>query len=74
MFNPIVSYRFRFKAALDGQFISLLFIMFMLLFNTEFLRYVGIVFSAIYVIKSMLTIVRIEVRKKDFQDKEGEDK
>lgn len=74
MFNPIVSYRFRFKAALDGQFISLLFIMFMLLFNTEFLRFVGIIFSAIYVIKAMLTIVRIEVRKKDFQDKEGEDK
>ena len=74
IFNPIVSYRFRFKAALDGQFISLLCIMFMILFNAEFLRYVGIAFSAVYVVKAMLTIVRIEVKKKLFSDKEGEDK
>ena len=74
IFNPIVSYRFRFKAALDGQFISLLFIMFMIMFNVEFLRYVGIVFSAIYVIKAMLTIVRVEVKQKMFSNKEGDDK
>ncbi len=74
IFNPLIGFSFRFKAALDGQFISLLFTLFMLLFKSEFLRYVGIVFSAIYVIKAMITIVRIEYKNKIFADKEGEDK
>lgn len=73
IFNPLIGFRFRFKAALDAQYISLFFILLMLLFNADFLRYVGIVFSAIYVIRAMMAIIRIEFKKKIFSDKDGEE-
>ena len=73
IFNPLIGFRFRFKAALDAQYISLFFILLMLLFNADFLRYVGIVFSAIYVIRAMMAIIRVEFKKKIFSDKDGEE-
>lgn len=73
IFNPIIGFRFRFKAALDSQHISLFFIFLMLLFNAEFFRYIGIVFSCIYLIKAMMAIIRIEFKKKMFTDKDEEE-
>lgn len=67
--NPVIGFRFRFKAALDCQIISLLSVFLMILFNAEFIRYIGIVLSGIYLIRAMLSIVRVEVRKQNFQDK-----
>ena len=73
IFNPIIGYRFRFKAALDAQIVSIFFIFLMLLFDAEILRYIGIVFSCIYLVKAMLAIIRIEIKKKVFSDKEREE-
>lgn len=70
--NPIVGFKIRFKGALDAQFISLVFILIMLLFKEEFFRYVGITLSAIYLFIAMISIIRIEIKKRMFSDKEGD--
>ena len=71
--NPMISFRFRFKGALDAQIISLLFMLLMMLFKAEFFRYVGIILSAIYLFRAMLVIVRIEVKKNVFSDKDDKE-
>ena len=71
--NPFIGFRFRFKGALDAQFISLLCLLLMILFQTEVFRYIGITLSVIYLFRAMLTIVRIEVKKNFFKDKEEEE-
>ena len=71
--NPFIGFKFRFKGALDAQFISLLCLFLMILFQSEVFRYAGIVLSFIYLFKAMLAIVRIEVKKNTFKDKEEEE-
>ena len=71
--NPFIGFKFRFKAALDSQFITLLFMFLMMLFHSEVFRYIGIVLSAIYVFRAMLAIIRIEVKKNMFKNKEEEE-
>ena len=66
--NPMIGFRFRFKGALDAQMISLLCMFLMMLFKSEIFRFAGIVLSAIYLFKAMLTIVRIEVKKSAFSN------
>ena len=61
--NGHVSFKFRFKGALDAQFIAVLFILFMHLFSVPVLEYVGISLSVIYLFRALRSIVRIEVRK-----------
>ena len=68
--NPFIGFKFRFKGALDAQFISLLFMLLMMLFQSEVFRYIGIVLSAVYLFRAMLAIIRIEVKKNTFKDKE----
>lgn len=71
--NPIIGFRFRFKGALDAQFISVLCLFLMILFKASFFRYIGIILSTIYLFRAMLAIVRIEVKRRMFDDKgEGE--
>jgi hypothetical protein len=71
--NPFIGFKLRFKGALDAQFISLLCLLLMILFQSEVFRYIGIVLSSIYLFKAMLSIVRIEVKKNAFKDKEEEE-
>jgi Na+/H+ antiporter NhaD/arsenite permease-like protein len=71
--NPIIGFKFRFKGALDAQVISLLCLFLMILFKLEFIRYIGILLSAIYLFLAMMTIVRIEIQRKAFHDKGKED-
>lgn len=71
--NPFIGFKFRFKGALDAQFISLLCLFLMILFQSEVFRYAGIVLSSVYLFKAMLAIVRIEVKKNTFKDKEEEE-
>jgi hypothetical protein len=63
MANKVVSYKFRFKGALDAQFISIVFIFLASLFDIIYLELVGIFFSIIYFIRGLMSIVRIEIRK-----------
>ena len=74
IFNPIIGFKFRFKGALDAQIIYLLCIFLMVLFRAEFIRYIGVILSAIYLFISMMAIVKIEVQKRAFhnRNKEGE--
>ena len=71
--NPMISFRFRFKGALDAQIISLLFMLLMMLFEIEVFRYIGISLSAVYLFRAMLVIVRVEVKKNIFSDKEDKE-
>ena len=72
MVNPIVTFKYRFKGALDCQVISLLSIFLTLLFNLEFIRFIGVVFSVIYLFIAMASIIRIEVKKSPFKNNEEE--
>lgn len=72
LINPIIGFKYRYKGALDAQFISLVFILLMFLFKNEIFRYIGIIFSAVYLFKGMIAIIRIEVKKNVFSDKDGE--
>ena len=63
MTNKLIAYRFRFKGALDAQFISVLFIFLAYLFNIQPLEYVGTAFSIIYFMRGLMSIVRIEVKR-----------
>lgn len=69
--NSNISFRFRFKGALDAQFVNIVFVLLASLFNFIYLRYVGIVFSAIYAVLALISILRIEVKK---MDEEGDGK
>ena len=71
--NPMLGFNLRFKAALDAQVILILSLLLMLLFRSEIFRYVGIVVSAIYLFLTMISIVRIEMAKKVFEDKSKEE-
>ena len=72
MVNPMIGFKFRFKAALDAQVISLLCLFLMMLLKAEFIRYIGVILSAIYLFIAMISIIRIEVQKKEFNDKKKE--
>ena len=73
MVNPIIKFNFRFKGALDAQVISLLSIFLMMLFKAEFIRYIGVILSAVYLFIAIAAIVRIEVQRKAFHDKNKEE-
>jgi hypothetical protein len=63
MANKLVSYKFRFKGALDAQFISIVFIFLSHLFNILYLDLIGVFLSIIYFTRGVMSIVRIEIRK-----------
>lgn len=71
--NPIVAFKYRFKGALDCQVISLLAILLMLLFNAEFIRFIGVILSVVYLFIAMASIIRIEVQKSPFRNNEKEE-
>lgn len=58
-----LKFKYRFKVALDAQFINLVFILLSILFNFEYITYLGMIFTAIYVTKAFAALVRIEVRR-----------
>ena len=76
IFSPMIPFKLRFKGALDSQIISMLCMLLMLLFKMEFIRYIGIVLSGIYLFLAMMTIVKIEImrqgleKQKRYGDKE----
>lgn len=61
--NPSIKFKYRFKGALDAQFIYILFLLFRYLFDVEILEYIGILFTSIYLFRALSSILRIEVRK-----------
>lgn len=61
--NKVVGYKFRFKGALDAQFISIVFIFLSHLFDFAYLELIGMLFSIAYFMRGIMSIVRIEVRK-----------
>lgn len=61
--NKLVAYKFRFKGALDAQFISIIFILLANLFNIAYIELIGIFFSIFYFMRGLMAIVRIEIRK-----------
>lgn len=63
IFNPMVKFRFRLKGAIDAQFISVLFTFLMILYNMKFFKYIGLFFSAVYLIRALMAVVKIEVRR-----------
>ena len=67
--NKFVSFKFRFKGALDAQFISVVFILLAHLFSFIYLELIGMLLSIFYFIRGLMAIVRIEIRKVD--NKEG---
>ena len=72
--TPMLPFKFRFKGAMDAQIISLLCMLLMLLFKLEFIRYIGIITSTIYLFLAMMTIIKIEIRRTEFGNKENKDK
>ena len=62
IFAPM-KFRFRLKLALDTQFISLVLILLMFLFNIEFIRYIGILLSAIYSFIAIFALISIQIKK-----------
>ena len=71
LINRNIGFRFRFKGALDAQFVTIVFILLASLFNFIYLRYIGVIFSTIYTILALISILRIEVKK---VDEEGDEK
>lgn len=69
-FNHNLPFVIRFKGALDSQVISLVFVLLMLLFNFEFLRYVGMLFAAVYLVITVIQVLKIEMVMKSFENKE----
>lgn len=67
--NKFVAFKFRFKGALDAQFISIFFILLSGLFNVSYLELIGVIFSVFYFTRGLTSIVRIEVRKIDKEEK-----
>jgi hypothetical protein len=61
--NNRIAFKFRFKGALDAQFISVLFLGLAHLFNAAYLEIIGLCLSSFYLIRALSSIVRIEVRK-----------
>jgi hypothetical protein len=61
--NLNISFKYRLKISLDAQFINLVFMLLALLFNFEYITYLGLIFTAIYITKAFMAIVRIEVRR-----------
>lgn len=64
IFNPKINFKFRLKGALDAQFISIVFIFLMGLYEIRFLKTLGIIFAAIYLIRALMAVVKIEVRRR----------
>ena len=73
MVNPLITQRFRFKGALDAQFIFLVFMLFAVLFKASYLRYVGMLFACMYLFRAMSVIVRIEVKRALQNKKSGDE-
>lgn len=73
MVNPLIKQRFRFKGALDAQFIFLVFMLFAVLFKASYLRYVGMFFACMYLFRAMSVIVRIEVKRALQNKKSGDE-
>ena len=63
LFHINLQFKYRFKIALDAQFINLAFILLSILFNFEYITYLGMIFTAVYVTKAFAALVRIEVRR-----------
>lgn len=63
MFNPFLRQRYRFKASLDAQFIFLVFVLFDILFNANFMYIIGMFFSMTYLFRALRSIVPIPVKK-----------
>lgn len=61
--NIGVPFKYRFKLALDSQFISLICILLSLLFSASWLEYVGVILSACYLISALSKIIRISIPK-----------
>lgn len=68
IFSPMIPFRLRFKGALDSQIISMLCMLLMLLFEMEFIRYIGIIVSGIYFFIAITTIVKIEIIRKNIEN------
>lgn len=73
MVNPIIAFKYRLKGALDVQVISLLSILLTMLFDAEFIRYIGVIASVIYLFIAMVSIIRIEVQKSPFKNNDKEE-
>ena len=68
--NKFVAFKFRFKGALDAQFISIVFVLLAVLFNISYLEFVGMMLSVFYFMRGLRSIVRIEIKKIN-NNKEG---
>ena len=64
IFNSKIDFKFRLKGAIDAQFISVVFMFLMGLYEVRFLKTLGIIFAAIYLIRALMAVVKIEVRRK----------
>lgn len=62
--NKMVGFKFRFKGALDSQFIYLFFVLLANLFGILYIEYIGTILSIIYLIRALMSIVMIKVEKK----------
>ena len=71
--NPMVVFKYRFKCALDCQIISVLATFLTMLFNLEFISYIGVILSAVYLFIAMAAIVRIEVQRNSFRNDDKEE-
>lgn len=68
LFARNMPFAIRFKGALDAQYISLVFMLLMLLFDFDVLRYGGILFSAIYFVITIIQTLKIEVVMKNMNN------
>lgn len=62
--NKMIGFKYRFKGALDSQFIYLVFVLLSYLFNIVYIQYVGMILSIIYLFKALMSVVMIKVEKK----------
>lgn len=64
MFNSFLPYRLRFKLALDAQVVAVVGVLLTYLFDFRYFTLIGLTLSSVYLILSLRSIVRVEVRKK----------
>ncbi len=70
LFHQFLPYRLRFKLALDSQVITVFAILLSFLFNQIHIITIGLFLSSMYLLRSLRSIVRVEVKK---TPKDGEE-